>query len=272
MQILPGVSEPVLRLGVFVGVLLVLVALERLIPRRRLVMAIRSRWTTNLTMVALGMMVGRGLGLIAAPLAAVGAAVLAERNGIGLLHWLAVPPMVAVPIAIVTLDFAIWLQHLVSHKVPLLWRVHRMHHADRDIDVTTALRFHPIEIGLSMLYKVVWVLALGATPLAVVLFEVMLNATAMFNHANINLPRSLDRIVRLLLVTPDMHRVHHSTLQREHDTNFGFSLSIWDRMFATYTPQPQHGHDGMTIGLAPYQSDSPNRLTWCLRLPFRGMQ
>jgi sterol desaturase/sphingolipid hydroxylase (fatty acid hydroxylase superfamily) len=171
-------------------------------------------------------------------------------------------------VAVLVLDLAIWGQHWASHKVPLFWRLHQVHHADRDIDVTTAVRFHPVEIALSMLWKIVVVVPLGAPPLAVFLFEVILNACAMFNHANIALPQWLDRILRLLVVTPDMHRVHHSVLRREHNTNYGFNLSVWDRLFRTYTAQPEGGHQGMTIGLPPYQSEAPTRFGWSLWLPF----
>ena len=159
-------------------------------------------------------------------------------------------------IALLALDLAIWAQHLASHKVPLFWRLHQVHHADRDIDVTTAVRFHPIEIGLSMLWKIVVVMAIGASPLAVFLFEVILNACAMFNHANIALPGVARRHLAPFVVTPDMHRVHHSVLRREHDSNYGFNLSLWDRLFRTYTAQPEGGHQGMTIGLPPYQSEA----------------
>jgi sterol desaturase/sphingolipid hydroxylase (fatty acid hydroxylase superfamily) len=171
---------------------------------------------------------------------------------------------------VVLLDFAIWLQHVLSHRVPALWQVHQVHHADRDFDVTTALRFHPVEIGLSMLYKVVWVLALGAPVAAVIIFEVILNAFAIFNHANVALPGRLDRALRVVIVTPDMHRVHHSVLAREHHNNFGFNLSVWDRVFGTYTAQPRDGHDGMTIGLPQFQSEAPARLAWSLSLPFKA--
>jgi sterol desaturase/sphingolipid hydroxylase (fatty acid hydroxylase superfamily) len=155
------------------------------------------------------------------------------------------------------------------HAVPVLWRLHRVHHADRDLDVTTAIRFHPIEIALSMLIKIGLVYLLGPSWLAVILFAAILNGMAMFNHANLRLPHGLDRWLRLAVVTPDMHRVHHSVLRAEHDTNFGFNLSVWDRLFGTYLPQPKAGHDGMTIGLAPWQDERPAGLLWSLILPFR---
>jgi len=167
------------------------------------------------------------------------------------------------------LDFVIWAQHLVTHKIPLLWRLHQVHHADTDMDVTTAIRFHPIEIALSMLLKIGIVYALGPTAFAVILFEILLNGSAMFNHANIRLPQKLDRIVRLLIVTPDMHRVHHSDIRAEHDSNYGFSLSIWDRLFGTYVAQPSKGHDAMTVGLR-WQDARPLSLGWNLLLPFRN--
>jgi sterol desaturase/sphingolipid hydroxylase (fatty acid hydroxylase superfamily) len=269
MQIWNGLGEAGVRLSVFVGAFLILAAAESAWPRRALLAAKGHRWVTNLSMVGLGALVGRGLGFIAQPLTAVGAAVLVTRNEWGALNHVAWPGWLEVAVALVVLDFAIWFQHFASHKVPVLWRLHRMHHADTDIDVTTALRFHPIEIGLSMLYKVCWVVALGPSVLAVVVFEIVLNACAMFNHANIRLPERLDRVVRLLIVTPDMHRVHHSVVRAEHTSNYGFNLSIWDRLFATYTAQPALGHTGMTIGLSDYQSTAPRRLLWSLLLPFK---
>lgn len=168
------------------------------------------------------------------------------------------------------LDLLIWAQHRVFHRVPWLWRIHRMHHADPDFDATTALRFHPIEILLSMAIKVVAVLLLGPSAIAVVLFEVILNTCAMFNHANLRLPSLLDTPLRLVLVTPDMHRVHHSTLPGEHHSNFGFSLSIWDRWFGSYVAQPLDGHLHMQIGLIAFQHERPESLRWCLAIPFRS--
>ena len=194
---------------------------------------------------------------------------LAARNGWGILALVDWPSWLEIALAVVVLDFAVWLQHVLSHRIDALWRLHQMHHADIDYDLTTGIRFHPVEIGLSMLYKVVWVLALGAPALAVVLFEIILNGCALFNHGNIRLPLWLDRILRIVIVTPDMHRVHHSVDRREHDTNFGFNLAVWDRLFGTYTAQPARGHEGMTIGLPPFQDDQPTRYFWCLTLPWR---
>lgn len=268
-----ALSEPLLRFAISAGVLVVMAALEMLIPKRRLGSPRGHRWLTNLSVVATGVAMVRVLGLIAqavaVPLVALAVAEYAAAHGLGLLNLIEVPAALEVLAAVIALDFAIWLQHVISHKVPLFWRLHQVHHADTDIDVTTALRFHPVEIGLSMLYKSAWVLVLGAAPLAVLAFEVLLNACAMFNHSNVALPRGLDRALRLALVTPDMHRIHHSTIRAEHDTNYGFNLSIWDRLFGTYSEEPQHGHQGMTIGLAPYQDVRPSQLGWCLTLPFK---
>jgi len=267
------VPEPVLRLGCFVVVLIAMAALEAALPRRQLAYSKLRRWTTNLSMVAFGALVGRALAwassVLAAPLVAVAAAELAARNGWGLLNaWSGGPAWIKVVLAVIVLDFAIYLQHVASHLVPVLWRFHRMHHADVDFDVTTALRFHPVEIALSALYKACWVLVLGPSAVAVVLFEVLLNACAMFNHANVALPGPLDRVLRLLIVTPDMHRVHHSVRPEEHNRNYGFNLSIWDRMLGTYRNQPRGGHTAMTIGLNDYQSPAPTRICWSLWLPF----
>lgn len=262
-------NEVVLRLGVFLSVFAVMAVAEIVLPMRELVASKARRWTTNLAIVALGGLVVRAMAALAVPLAAVAIAVVAEAKGWGLLNQVDWPVWLEVLIAVAVLDFAIWFQHLVAHKVPLLWRLHQMHHADRDIDVTTAIRFHPIEIGLSMLWKMACVMALGASPEAVLLFEIVLNGLAMFNHANVALPSRLDAILRLVFVTPDMHRVHHSVLSGEHNSNYGFNLSLWDRLFATYTAQPEHGHHGMTIGLPQYQTEAPTRLGWSLLLPFR---
>ena len=261
-------GEATLRLGVFVAVFAVMAAAEALRPKRQLNHDKSRRWITNLAIVAVDSAIVRLMGALAIPLVAVAAAVFAARSGWGLFNVLDWPWWLEWLIAILVLDLAIWFQHLVSHKMPMLWRLHRMHHADVDIDVTTAIRFHPIEIALSMLWKIVCVLALGVAPEAVIIFEILLNACAMFNHANVALPEGVDRVLRQLIVTPDMHRVHHSVLQREHDSNYGFNLSVWDRMFGTYTAQPEAGHQGMTIGLTPYQSEAPTRLGWSLRLPF----
>ena len=269
MDGLIGQSDGAIRLAVFVFVFAIMALIELAAPKRKLVAPKGRRWLTNLGISVTGTLLLRLMAMLAVPLAAIAAAAYAEAHGIGLLHQVEWPQWVKLAIALLALDLAIWAQHLASHKIPLLWRLHRVHHADRDIDVTTAVRFHPVEIGLSMLWKIVVVLALGASPLAVFLFEVILNACAMFNHANIALPSWLDGRLRLLIVTPDMHRVHHSVERREHDANYGFNLSLWDRLFRTYVAEPEGGHQGMRIGLAPYQTDAPTRFGWCLALPFR---
>lgn len=258
-------SEPAIRLICFFGVLLVMALFEIVAPRRDLVLAKYKRWFTNLALVAIDTVALRVL----FPILAVGMAEVASARGWGLFAFTDLPLWIEITAAVILLDLAIYGQHVASHKVPILWRVHKVHHADRDIDVTTGLRFHPVEICLSMLYKFVVIIALGAPAFAVFLFEVLLNGTAMFNHSNVKLPKPLDRLVRLAVVTPDMHRVHHSIIRREHDTNYGFNLSIWDRMFGTYIDQPSKGHEGMTIGLEPYQTEKPARLDWALALPFK---
>ncbi len=268
MDGLIGQSDGAIRFAVFVSVFLIMALIELAAPKRRLVAPKGRRWLTNLGISVTGTFLLRLMAILAVPLAAIAAAVYAEAHGIGLLNQVDWPRWLKLVTALIALDLAIWAQHFASHKIPLLWRLHRVHHADRDIDVTTALRFHPIEIGLSMLWKIVVVLVLGASPPAVFLFEVILNACAMFNHANIALPSWLDGCLRLLIVTPDMHRVHHSVRRREHDANYGFNLSLWDRLFRTYVAEPEGGHQGMTIGLAPYQNEAPTRLGWSLLLPF----
>ncbi len=258
-------NEPVIRLGVFAGVLGLMAGLEALFPRRRRRAAGRwRRWPNNLGIVVVDTLVLRLL----FPTAAVGVALAAEaRGGVGLLPWLGLPAPLAVLAAVVLLDLAIYLQHVLFHAVPALWRLHRMHHADLDFDVTTGLRFHPGEILLSMAIKLAVVVALGAPAVAVLLFEVLLNATAMFNHANLRLPPRLDRALRLLLVTPDMHRVHHSVVRRETDSNFGFNLALWDRLFGTYRAQPAAGHEAMTIGIAQFRDPGELRLDRMLTQP-----
>lgn len=255
------------RLGVFLGLFALFASLEALAPRRARSQPRSARWFTNLSIVVLDTLALRALA-IALPLLAVGAAVDAGRMGWGLFNTLDWPLWLEVVLAILILDLAIWAQHLVTHKVPILWRFHRVHHADRDFDVTTALRFHPVEILASMMLKIGLVYLLGPAALAVLLFEIILNGTAMFNHSNLRLPLWLDRAVRLVLVTPDMHRVHHSIHRHEHDSNYGFALSVWDRIFRTYRPKPEAGHDLMTVGLE-WQDERPSRLGWALMLPFR---
>ena len=269
MDGLLGQSDGLIRLLAFAAVFLLMAAIELIRPKRRLSVSKPRRWLTNLGIAGVDTLVLRLMAALTVPVTAVAAAFFAKERGLGLLNQVDWPYWVKLVIALLALDLAIWFQHLVSHKVPVFWRLHQVHHADRDIDVTTAVRFHPVEIALSMLWKIVVVIPLGAPPFAVFLFEVILNACAMFNHANIALPAWLDRALRLFIVTPDMHRVHHSVLYREHDRNYGFNLSLWDRLFRTYLAQPGAGHQGMTIGLPPYQSEAPTRFGWSLWLPFR---
>jgi sterol desaturase/sphingolipid hydroxylase (fatty acid hydroxylase superfamily) len=260
-------SDTLLRLGVFITLLAAFAALETYAPRKTRTQPRTGRWFTNLSIVLIDSVALRAMA-IGAPLLAIGAAMDAQALGTGALNLIDIPSWAKVLAAVLILDFAIWAQHLISHKVPLFWRFHQMHHADRDIDVSTALRFHPFEILASMLVKIGVVYAIGAPPVAVLAFEIILNGTAMFNHANWRLPLGFDRALRLLLVTPDMHRVHHSNIRRECDSNYGFALSIWDRILGTYTAQPDGGHDGMTVGLQ-WQDDNPSKLAWSLMLPFR---
>ncbi|UWQ05184.1 sterol desaturase family protein [Aliiroseovarius crassostreae] len=259
--------EALIRLTAFLGLFALFTGIETLVPRRKRVQTRARRWTTNILIIVIDALTVRAMAVFL-PLLAVGAALDAAANGWGLLNWLALPGGVSVLLAVLILDFAIWFQHMVFHKVPVLWRLHRVHHADRDIDVSTALRFHPVEIAASMVIKIGVVYLIGAPAWGVVLFEVILNGSAMFNHANMRLSLAVDRVVRWGLVTPDMHRVHHSVHRHEADSNYGFCLSIWDRIFGTYTDQPQDGHDKMTIGLE-WQDDRPAQLGWSLMLPFR---
>ncbi len=259
--------EPAIRLSAFLGIFVVMAVWELAAPRRRLQVSKLWRWINNLGIVVLNTMLLRVL----FPVAAVGLAVVAAERGWGLLNNVSLSVPLEIVLAILALDFAIYLQHIMFHAVPALWRLHRMHHADLDFDVTTGARFHPIEILLSMLIKLAVVAALGPAAVAVVIFEVLLNATAMFNHSNIRVPLLLDRLLRLLVVTPDMHRVHHSVLDHETNSNFGFNMPWWDRLFGTYQDQPDAGHEHMAIGIRDLREEKfVDRLPGMLALPFRG--
>ncbi len=259
-------NEMAIRLGIFLGVLVLVATWEALSPRRARRFSRWRRWPSNFGIVALNTVVLRLL----FPAAAVGMAWYAQEHGWGLFNAIQAPAALAVVTTVVALDLLIYLQHVMFHAVPALWRLHRMHHADLDFDVTTGARFHPIEIVLSMGIKLAAVVVLGAPPVAVVIFEVVLNATAMFNHGNLRLPLALDRVLRLVVVTPDMHRVHHSVIPAETNSNFGFNLPWWDRLLGTYRAQPAAGHEAMTIGIEQFREPGDLRLDRMLVQPFRG--
>ncbi|GMQ95857.1 MAG: sterol desaturase family protein [Gammaproteobacteria bacterium] len=259
--------EAPIRLGFFLGIFAVMALWEWRAPRRTLSVSKVLRWANNLGLVFLNTLLLRAL----FPAAAVGMAVFAHSRGWGLFNYFETPYALAVLASVVVLDFVIYLQHVMFHAVPALWRLHRVHHADLDIDVTTGARFHPIEIILSMLIKFAAIAVLGAPVLAVVIFEVLLNATAMFNHSNVRMPGAVDTVLRWLVVTPDMHRVHHSVEQDEANSNFGFNLPWWDRLLGTYRPQPRAGHEAMTIGIDTFRDPKHCDNLWgMLVLPFVG--
>jgi len=258
-------DEMTIRLSFFGGVFLLVALWELLAPRRRLVDNKARRWLTNLSLVALNAAAVRFL----LPLLPVTLAILLAEKGWGILNLLSLPYWLKIAFALIFLDLIIYLQHVLFHYQPLLWRLHRMHHTDLDIDVTTGNRFHPLEIIISMLIKLAAVGLIGAPAVAVVSFEIILNATAQFNHGNIKIPLQIDRWLRLILVTPDMHRVHHSIIVRETNSNFGFNIPLWDRLFGTYREQPQNGHTGMTIGLKEFRAPTELSLLRLLVQPFR---
>ncbi len=258
-------SEPYIRLGAFLGVFALMALWEFMAPRRRLSVSRWVRWPNNLAIVALDTLLVR----VIFPAAAVGLALVGEQRGWGLLNAVAIPDWLKIAAAVVALDLVIYLQHVMFHAVPALWRLHRMHHADLDFDVTTGVRFHPVEILLSMLIKLAAVVALGAPALAVLIFEVLLNATSMFNHSNVRMPVVLDRVLRWIVVTPEMHRVHHSILPHETNSNFGFNAPWWDRLFGTYRAQPEAGHERMTIGIAQFRDPRELWLDRLLLQPLR---
>jgi len=254
------------RIAIFIGIIIMMSAWEVLAPKRPLLQSKAKRWLGNLSLVALDTLIVKLL----IPAGAAGAALWSESHAFGLLHLIDLPAAAEILIAIILLDLAIYTQHVFFHALPILWRLHMVHHADRDLDVTSGLRFHPVEILISMLIKIGLITLLGAPLLSVILFEIILNGMAMFNHANIRLPVTWDILIRRLFVTPDMHRVHHSVLVAETNSNYGFNLSIWDRIFRTYRAQPEAGHQDMTIGLDQFQSEPTYRLDWILTLPFVG--
>lgn len=254
----------VIRIGLFLGIFLCMATWEVRTPRRARTQNKLTRWANNLGLTFLNALLLQAL----LPLAAVGVALIAAEKGWGLFHQYTIPLWFEGLASIIVLDLAIYSQHIIFHKIPLFWRLHRMHHTDLDFDVTTGARFHPLEIILSMLIKMGIVFALGAPAWSVIIFEILLNGTSMFNHSNINIKTSTDGLLRLLVVTPDMHRVHHSVRIRETESNFGFNFPWWDRLFQTYQAQPAAGHINMTIGLANYQDPKWLQFPWMLVVPF----
>jgi sterol desaturase/sphingolipid hydroxylase (fatty acid hydroxylase superfamily) len=259
-------NEPLIRMAFFLGILLAMAIWEVAAPRRRREIPRLIRWSNNLGVVVIDTLVVR----FTFPVVAVGLAVMAEAQGWGLFNVFDVPFWLAFFLSVLALDLAIYLQHVMFHAVPALWRLHRMHHADLEFDVSTGLRFHPVEILLSMGIKLAVVAALGPPALAVLVFEVLLNATSMFNHSNIRIPAAIDRVLRLVVVTPDMHRVHHSIIPHETNSNFGFNLPWWDRLLGTYRPQPREGHESMTIGIEQFRTTRDLWLDRMLIQPLRG--
>ncbi|MBM4277574.1 MAG: sterol desaturase family protein [Deltaproteobacteria bacterium] len=256
--------EGVVRLSFFFAILIVMAVWEILSPRRPLKTSKTIRWSNNLGLVLIDTLALRLL----LPIQAIGMAFFAQNRGWGILNNVSLPFWFEIVIGILVLDFIIYLQHAMFHFIPLFWGLHRVHHTDLDFDVTTGIRFHPIEILLSMGIKMAVVITLGPSPLAVILFEILLNATSMFNHGNVRLPISIDRVLRLFVVTPEMHRVHHSVLIKEFNSNFGFNLPWWDRILGTYRAQPEARHEGMTIGLSQFRSPNGLALSHLLILPF----
>lgn len=259
-------DEVAIRLGFFIAIFATMIIWELLAPRRTLTTSKTVRWFANLAIISLNAAAVRLL----LPLLPVGFALLAQMKGWGLLNSFSTPYWLKVLAGVMVLDLVIYLQHVMFHAVPVLWRLHMMHHADLDFDVTTGLRFHPIEIILSGCIKLAAVAVFGTPAIAVLIFQILLNGTSMFNHGNIRLPINIDRLLRLLIVTPEMHRVHHSVVIKETNSNFGFSFPWWDRLLGTYREQPAAGHQGMTVGLSQFRD--PDRLTlpWMLVLPFVG--
>jgi len=257
--------EQTIRLACFLGILVVLLIGEIAAPRRRQEIPRLLRWTNNLFIVVIDSILVRLL----FPVLAVSLALKAESNDWGLFNLIDLHPVLATVLAIIALDLIIYFQHVILHAVPVLWRLHRMHHTDLEFDVSTGVRFHPIEIVLSMAIKLLVILIIGAPALAVLLFEILLNAASLFNHSNIKLPSKLEQYTRIILVTPDMHRVHHSVRTAETNSNYGFTVPWWDRLFGTYTAQPRDGHADMSIGLNEFRQRRELWIDRMLLQPFR---
>ncbi len=259
-------EDAVIRVSIFLVVFAVFAVWELLAPRRKRAYSTSVRWLNNLSISLINVVITR----VFVPITLVFVAASAESSNIGLLNLTGLPIALSIVVAVLLLDLAIYIQHIVFHKVHFLWRLHRMHHADLDFDVTTGIRFHPIEIVFSLGIKMFVVLVIGAPFMAVLIFEVMLNATSLFNHANIRIPKNIDKLLRVFIVTPDMHRVHHSVVPTETNSNFGFNLPWWDYIFKTYCAQPKSGHENMTIGLEYFRNPSELRLDRLLLQPFRN--
>ncbi|WP_051213264.1 sterol desaturase family protein [Maritalea myrionectae] len=262
-----GFNEGAWRFGTFAGILLLMIVLEAVWPRRKRRHTRLRRWATNFG-ILFSDYLAVTLVVLLVPVTAVITALFAQQYQIGLFYWLDWPLWVEWLIAFLVLDFVIWGQHVITHKIPILWRIHRVHHTDQDLDASSAVRFHPLEIILSIFIKSAAVLLLGAGAVLVVIFEAVVNGSALFNHANFKIPPKLDHMLRWFIVTPDMHRIHHSIERQEHDTNYGFALSIWDRLFRVYSVEPELGHDKMIIGQPDAQDTGPETFLWSILLPF----
>lgn len=261
--------DMIIRVIIFFIVFIMVASAETVVPRRKLMLSKAHRWFTNIVIVALNPVVVKSI----FPILPIGLSILALEKGWGMFNLIDIPHWLKVVVSVMLLDLAVYTQHVLHHSIHILWRLHMVHHADMEIDLTTGLRFHPIEILISMAIKLSVIMALGTPPLAVLIFEVAINATSMFNHGNIHIPVKVDKIIRLLVVTPDMHRVHHSVIVRETNSNYGFNLPWWDRLFGTYRAQPAKGHTNMTIGIASYQNPTKLNLIRLLIMPFiRGPQ
>lgn len=259
-------DEATLRLSLFIGVFLLCAVLEWRNPNRQWRSPRLKRWFVNLGLTLLNTIIVR----ITVGAVAVTAALWAQNHGIGLLQLWAMPVLISAVLGFLLLDFIIWFQHWVTHRWTWLWRLHKVHHTDLELDVTSALRFHPVEILLSMVFKAGVVILLGIDAWTVIVFEAVLNASAIFTHANIRIPHNLDRALRYVICTPDMHRVHHSTVVSETNSNYGFFLSIWDRLWGTYTLEPKAGVEGMDIGLKEHRLAEELKFLDLIKLPFRN--
>lgn len=262
-------SDTILRLTFFLSILIILIMAEILFPKKKRIHNRKDRWITN-GLITLINTASVNIVHIAIPLIAIVAAVDVSNGKMGLFNIINFPIWIEIILTVIILDLIIWGQHFLSHKIPFVWRFHRMHHTDRDLDVTTAVRFHPFEIIFSMFIKITSIYILGASAIAVIIFEIMLNGMAMFNHANLRIPFRIENILRKFIVTPDLHRIHHSIYIDEHNKNFGFSLSIWDKIFKCYLDQPRDGHKDMKLGLK-WQNDKPTKLGWSLWIPFKKL-